>query len=128
MYQDIPRVEIGSTNIINGLSFEEFKKVIEKYLEEETIINEALNTTTNRYLLYVYDKPVGELGIRTTLNDFWINKDSQIFYRIRLSERHKGYGTKILELSLKECQRLGFKKVRINCDDNNIGSKKMVVK
>ena len=128
MYQDIPSQETGSTNKLNGLSYKEFQNKCEELIKEETIINEELNTTTKRYILVSNDKYIGEVGIRTTLNDFWMNKGSQIYYKIRLSERNKGYGNIILELALKECKKLNFKKVRINCDDNNIPSKKVILK
>ena len=127
MYQDIPSQEIGSTNKLNGLSYKEFQNKCEELIKEETIINEELNTTTKRYILVSNNKYIGEVGIRTTLNDFWVNKGSQIYYKIRLSERNKGYGNIILELALKECKKLGFKQVRINCDDNNIPSKKVIL-
>lgn len=74
------------------------------------------------------NKLIGEVGIRTTLNDFWINKGSQIYYKIRLSERNKGYGNTILFLALKEAKKLGLKKIRINCNDKNIFSKKIIIK
>lgn len=128
MYQDIPLEEIGSSNKLKGCSKKEFKKIIDSYIIDQTIINNEINTTTNRYVYYVNDKPIGELGIRTTLNDFWTNKGSQIFYKIRNCERGKGYGNKLLQLGLIECKKLGMKKVRINCDDNNIKSKKIILK
>jgi len=127
MYQDIPKEETGSTNILFGLSFKEFKKKTKNFIKEETVINEDLETTTNRYIFYVDKNPVGEIAIRTTLNDFWTNKGSQVFYKVRLSERKKGYGTKMLELALVECKALGMNKVRINCDDNNIASQKIII-
>ncbi|MBR3523996.1 MAG: hypothetical protein IKN87_04895 [Bacilli bacterium] len=128
MYQDIPAYEVGSNNIINGVSYNEFLKICQSYMEHETIIDKDINTTTKRYILYVDDYPVGEVGIRTTLNDFWTNQGSQIFYKIRLNSRGKGYGNLILKLALKETKKLGFKKVRINCNDNNIPSKKIIIK
>lgn len=128
MYQNIPKQELGTTNDINGCSFEEFKKILKKMKKEEIETNSKLNTTTNRYIFYVNDVPVGEVGIRTTLNDFWMNRGSQIFYKIRINERKKGYGTKMLELALKECSKLGMKRVRINCDDRNIASIKIIQK
>ena len=128
MYQDIPKGEIGSTNILNGVSYKEFIDICNKYIKEETIINKDINTTTKRYILCDNDKLIGEVGIRTTLNDFWVNKGSQIYYKIRLSERKKGYGNSILKFALIEAKKLGFKKIRINCSDNNIASKKVILK
>ena len=128
MYQDIPRKEIGSSNELNGISYEDFILKCNELIKEEKIINKDLNTTTNRYILYDNSIPIGEVGIRTTLNDFWKDKGSQIYYKIRKSYREKGYGNKILELALIEAKKLGFDKVRINCDDNNIKSRKIIIK
>lgn len=127
MYQDIPNQEVGSTNELKDVSYEEFLKISKKYIDEETKINEKLNTTTLRYVLFVDDLPVGEVGIRTTINDYWENRGSQIYYKIRLSERGKKYGNVILNLALMEAKKIGFKKIRINCDNKNIASKKIIL-
>lgn len=127
MYQDIPASEIGSTNKINGLTYEEFLNVCDEYIKEEKEINKELNTTTQRYILYDNEILVGEVGIRTTINDFWKNKGSQIYYKIRISKRGKGYGNLILSLALEKAKEIGFKEVRINCDNNNIASKKIIL-
>jgi len=128
MYQDIPKDEVGSTNKFYGINYNEFEKLFNECILEETIINEELNTTTKRYILYLDNLPIGELGIRTTLNDFWMNKGSQIYYKIRKTYRNNGYGNIILKLGLEEAKKLGFKQVRINCDDNNIASSKIILK
>lgn len=128
MYQDIPKEEIGSINKFYGCTMDDFYEYIDEIKKEEKIMNINLNTTTNRYIFFVDDYPVGEIGIRTTFNDFWVNRGSQIFYKIRVGERNKGYGTKMLELALEECKKLGMKKVRINCDDNNIASRNVIEK
>ena len=127
MYQDFPKEEVGSTNYYHGLSYDEFVIKCKEKIKEENIINQELNTTTKIFILVDNNKLIGELGIRTTLNDFWINKGSQIYYKIRLSERKKGYGNIILKLGLDETKKLGFKQVRINCDDNNIPSKTVIL-
>ena len=126
MYQDIPKKEIGSSNEIYDKTYDEFLNICDNYIREEMIISEKLNTTTKRYILLIDNRPVGEVGIRTTLNDYWINKGSQIFYKIRLSERNKGYGNIILREALREAKKLSFNKIRINCNDNNKFSKKII--
>lgn len=128
MYQDIENIKLRSLNPILNKSYFEYKQIIKQYIKEEIEINIDLQTTTNRYILYVFDNPVGEFGIRTTLNDFWVNNGSQIFYKIRKPEYGKGYGNVILELGLEECRKLGFKRIRVNCEDSNIPSKKMLIR
>lgn len=128
MYQDIPKEEVGSSNIIKGKTFEEFKEILKKYKNEETVINKEINSTTNRYIFYADGEPIGEIGIRTTLNDFWLKRGSQIFYKIRENMRNQGYGTKMLELALIECRKLGMAKVCLNCNNQNIASKRVIEK
>lgn len=37
-----------------------------------------------------------------------------------------GFGNKILEQALSEAKKLGIKKVLLTCDDDNIGSAKII--
>lgn len=127
MYKDFPKDEIGSTNDYYGLSYDDFLIKCNEKVNEENEINVDINTTTKVFILVNNDKLIGEVGIRTTLNEFWINRGSQIYYKIRLSERNKGYGNIILKLALIEAKKLGFNQIRINCDDNNIQSKKVIL-
>ncbi len=127
MYQNIPFEEVGSKNEMFGIGYDDFYIKCKQLIKEETMSNSRLQTTTIRYILLINGKLVGEAGIRTTLNNFWVNKGSQIYYKIRLDERNKGYGNIILKLTLIKAKNLGFKQVRINCDDNNIASKKIIL-
>ncbi len=126
MYQDIPIKEEGSSNLLNGINYDDFKEYLKKFMANSKKIDSSINTKTTRYIFYKDDYPIGEIGIRTTLNEYWINKGSQIFYKIRLSERKKGYGTIMLKLALYECKKLGFKEVYLNCNDLNIASIKVI--
>lgn len=128
MYQDIPKKEIGSANPLNGVNYNQFEKICHDYIKEETQINPQIGTTTSRFILFFDDNPIGEVGIRTTFNEFWMNKGSQIYYKIRKSERGKGYGNKIFELALKEARKLGFTSIRVNCNNKNLPSKKIIIK
>lgn len=124
MYQDIHKEEVGS---INKVSYKEFESICKSMIKEENVISKETHTTTKRFILFDSSVPIGEVGIRTTLNDFWINKVSQIYYKIRKSQRGKGYGSVILKLGIEEAKKLNFKRIRINCDNNNIPSKKIII-
>lgn len=69
---------------------------------------------------------VGRISIRHELNDFLRWRGGHIGYDVRPSKRRKGFGAKMLALALKECPRLGIAKVMITCDENNIGSRKII--
>ncbi len=49
-----------------------------------------------------------------------------IGYRIRPSERRKGYGTLILALTLAEARKLGLPRVLLTCDQDNIASARVI--
>ena len=128
MYKDIPQYEMGSVNKFYNDSYDEFIIKFNNYVKEETTLNVKTNSCCTRYIFYLNNNPIGELGIRTTLNDFWLNKGSQIFYKIWPKYRNKGYGTIMLDLALEKCKEFGFKTIRINCDDKNVASKKIIEK
>lgn len=69
---------------------------------------------------------IGRVHIRHTLSDYLLKHGGHIGYYIRPSKRKMGYGKKILELSLAEAKKLGLMKVLVTCDDDNIGSKKII--
>src|SRR5262245_26637251 len=49
-----------------------------------------------------------------------------IGYDVRPSLRRRGYGTTLLRLALVEARALGIERVRITCDDDNLGSIKVI--
>lgn len=71
---------------------------------------------------------IGRVSIRHKLNKKLRSFGGHIGYAIRPSKRNKGYGSKILELALKEAKKLKLKKVLITCDDDNIASQKIIEK
>ena len=126
MYQDIPAKESGSTNDCFGLSFDEFLKYLEKEINRKNNKITYDDTPTITYIMYVNNNPVGLICLRTELDDNWMKWSGNFYYRVRLSERHKGYGTKMLELGLDEFRKLGFKEVYGQSSAGNIGSAKVI--
>lgn len=80
------------------------------------------------YWLIDMGKFVGDCDIRHRLTPKLKIFGGHIGYHIRPSKRRKGYGTKILELALEKARKLGLKKVLVTCNDNNIGSQKIIEK
>lgn len=78
------------------------------------------------YWLMNGNKYLGEVRIRPKLNKKLMKEGGNIGYGIRPSKRKMGYGTKILELGLRKIQRFGAKKVLVTCDDDNVGSYKII--
>ncbi len=75
------------------------------------------------------DRFIGEISIRHGLTPGLQKYGGHIGYEIRYSETHKGYGTKMLAMVLPYCKNeLHLEKVMITCDDDNIGSQKIIEK
>ena len=129
MYQDIPKHSVGYDNDLYKVSYNEYLEKMNYYVQNLTkSFDDKFQCQTNRYIFYVDDTPVGEVGIRLLKNDFYLKGGSQIFYVIRKSYRNKKLGYILIDLIIKECQKLGFTEILANCDTNNIGSNKMLAK
>ena len=69
---------------------------------------------------------IGRVSIRHRLTEKLLIEGGHIGYDIRPSKRKMGYGKKILALSLSKAKELVIKKVLVTCNENNIGSKKII--
>ena len=71
---------------------------------------------------------IGEISIRHRLNDALERYGGHIGYGIRCGEWNKGYGTLLLKCALKKAFELGLDNILITCDDDNIGSYRVMEK
>lgn len=70
---------------------------------------------------------LGEISVRHDLTDALVRFGGNIGYRIREDQRRRGYGVKMLALTLDYIKEvLPLKKVLITCNDDNIGSIKVI--
>jgi predicted acetyltransferase len=81
---------------------------------------------TTEFWLIDGEEYIGYLSLRHELNDFLLKVAGHIGYMIRPSKRCRGYGKEILRLGLEQAQKIGLSKVLVTCDENNIGSKKVI--
>jgi predicted acetyltransferase len=72
------------------------------------------------------DQFIGRLSLRYELNEYLLMIGGHIGYEIRPSKRKQGYGTEILRLGLEKARELGLRRVLVTCDEDNIGSKKII--
>lgn len=72
------------------------------------------------------DIMIGAINIRHYLNENLINS-GHIGDGIRPSQRRKGYGTKMIAMSLEKCKELNIDRVLMVCDKTNIGSAKTII-
>lgn len=78
------------------------------------------------YWLIVDGEYVGSLSLRHCLNDKLRQWGGHIGYRIRPSQRRKGYGLMQCQLGLEKARELGLERVLITCDDTNTASSKII--
>ena len=69
---------------------------------------------------------VGRLNLRYELDSDLLKFGGHIGYEVRPSRRKQGYGTRMLQLGLEKAKAAGIFKVLVTCDENNIGSKKII--
>jgi predicted acetyltransferase len=72
------------------------------------------------------DEFIGRTALRHELNDNLRLIGGHIGYDIRPTKRRQGYGTLICKLALDEARKIGLKRAMITCDEDNIGSKKII--
>ena len=70
--------------------------------------------------------PKSNISLRTKIDNQWKKWSGNFYYVIRISERKKGYGTKILKLALDEFKKLGFKEIYGQSSAGNIVSAKVI--
>lgn len=69
---------------------------------------------------------IGQLAIRHEMNEFLLKVAGNIGYQIRPSKRCRGYGKTILGLGLDKARALSIPRVLVTCDEDNIGSRKVI--
>lgn len=69
---------------------------------------------------------IGRLNLRHRLNDYLFHVAGHIGYEIRPTQRRRGYGIEILRLGLLEARAIGLKRVLVTCDEDNIGSRRII--
>lgn len=69
---------------------------------------------------------IGRLSLRHYLNDRLLQFGGHIGYEIRPTKRRMGYGKTILRLGLEQARQYGITRALVTCDDDNIGSAKII--
>ncbi len=71
---------------------------------------------------------VGVIRIRHRVDSDYLQMIGHIGYEIKSCRRKEGFGSKLLELGLAEAGKLGLEKVLITCNEDNIGSLRIIEK
>lgn len=78
------------------------------------------------YWLMFEDECVGMISFRHHLNSALERLGGHIGYSIRPEFRRRGFGTRALALTLQRARVFGLTEVLVTCDDNNVGSYKII--
>jgi predicted acetyltransferase len=69
---------------------------------------------------------IGDVDVRHCLNDSLKRFGGHIGYKIRPAFRRRGYGRLICQLGIEEARKRGIGDILITCDDDNIGSSRII--
>ena len=127
LLQEIGPEENGFMNGAYGVEFENFTS----YLVDNVKMGKGIELPPGKvpqitYWLFVDGKPVGIGKLRTKLNENLLKAGGNIGYYIKPTARKKGYGTLLLKKLLKISKLKNIKKVLLTCNENNIGSQKVI--
>jgi predicted acetyltransferase len=104
-----------------------FEEYVQDLLDRVTVVRPGRVAETIFWLIgddqLTY---LGRLGLRHTLNDRLRSVGGHIGYEIRPSQRRKGYGRQVCALGLDEARRIGLERVLITCDEDNLGSRRII--
>jgi predicted acetyltransferase len=82
----------------------------------------------NTYWLVLNGRLLGMSSLRHRLTPGLEDRGGHIGYNVRPSERQKGYGTRLLALTLRKARALGLERVLLTCDSANIASARVIEK
>ncbi|NTU47093.1 GNAT family N-acetyltransferase [Candidatus Roizmanbacteria bacterium] len=119
--------ETGETQLNKpdpGQTFEAFVQMWKDHSQGKNLHDGRVAATM--YWLLDNGEIIGRAHIRHTLNDFLLKHGGHIGYYIKPSKRRMGYGRKILQLALEKAKDLGITKALVTCDDDNVGSQKVI--
>lgn len=108
--------------------FDEWLQKVQNDLLEDDIEDNRIPATLYLTIRKSDKKIVGNVQIRRKLNEKLLLYGGHIGDSIRPSERRKGYATEQIRLALLECKELGIDRVLMDCDKNNIGSAKSIIR
>jgi len=106
--------------------FEDYLARMQVLAKGENLPDDEVPAQT--YFLMCEGKIIGRSQLRRKLNAEFEIKYGHISADIRFSERKKGFGTLILNLTLEKAGEWGLKRVLVTCDKNNIASAKTIEK
>ena len=114
---------------LDGWTYEEF--LIEKEKRKDKDYAYSINRCPSKTFFFIRqsdNKIIGMINIRYNITEELLEKGaSHIGYSVRPTERQKGYNKIQLYLGLLEIQKIGEKRILLDCTVDNIGSNKSIL-
>lgn len=115
----------GLARFLKNSTYEEWLNKIND--DEKREVTEEKVPTKTMFLIRESDNEIiGMVNIRLALNKKLRERNGNIGYSIRPTQRQKGYNKYNLFLALLECQKAGLKRVMLDCEKSNLGSAKTI--
>lgn len=126
-YDEYQAMGVKTVGLTDARSCDIFEK-FENYRLERNLKPNRVGSDT--YWLVDEEKEyfIGEVHVRHRLNDALKLCGGHIGYAVRYSEWNRGYGTLLLRLSLDKAREREISEVLVTCDDDNIGSARVMEK
>lgn len=130
MFQELPeKEEYNQTNEFYGLSPTETREKICETMKKEYCIDIKSNDSPSIiYVFYVNDNPVGFAGMKFKINKYLSIHSVSIWYKIRPSERKKGYGARLVDKLIQRCLDLDITYMNASTSIDNYASRKILLK
>lgn len=119
---DIP----GASGLVAASSYGNWLRRVSEFSDESTVPEGFVPATTYLARSASDQQLVGILQIRHALNEHLLHEGGHIGYSVGSRFRRQGYATEMLRLALQKCTTLGLRQVLITCDDDNVGSRKVI--
>ena len=108
------------------------KENFNEFLEEVENKKHGINNDGIKEIFYfaIEDNKIvghGSIRLNPELNNEIYIESGHIMYGVVPSKRKKGYWTMILKLLLEEAKKYNLTEVFITCNENNIGSNKIIL-
>ena len=105
----------------------DYREWLQLIRERDQGINLGEEVPQTLYLLKNVEGTIlGAAAIRHYLNHTNMIDGGHIAYGICPAYRGKGYGTKILQMTLEKCYEMNLDRVLVVCDSDNLGSKAVI--
>ena len=110
------------------LALTDFPAYLRRVADGRAKVQPAGRVPGTEYWLEDFGRILACVRLRFQLTGELEQEGGHVGYDVRPSMRRLGYGTQLLRLALPVLREHGIRRVRITCDDDNIGSAKIIEK